>query len=399
MSIEDLSDDAAVPSALPKDFQDSLRQFMKQEFDHFLQDVEWRVKQAYDVERRTAGERSGIVHTEDLDILMHQMTGYTMTANSPSAGSIAWTAVHIVFAGVDYTIADGSTALKYTWFVKPGSGSAATLQSSNTKPTLGPNDCLVFVNYAGTPVNALTSTIPVTVADGAVDSGAIANGAVTAAKTDFYTSLTTAITNAQTAADNARAIADGEISTYFQGAAPWANGSTQDDAKTGDMWMDDDGQAYRWTGAAGTPANTWKVITDNALSKALADAQAANNLAGSKNTVFYRNFANTPTAVAVGDTWVVLDQDMRTRYATAPGAANWVDAPLGTAGLANNAVTNAKIASGVDGAKLSSGTVGNTQLGSGLDGAKLSTGTVGSTQLSAGSVTPTKFNTLQHIMF
>lgn len=371
----------APTAVLDEATKDGLRNFMQEEFSHFLTDIEFRVKQAYDVERRGAYGAPGQIYAEDLDLMMHQMTGYTMTANSPIAGSIAWTAVHIVFNGVDYTCADGSTALKYVWFVKPGSGTTATLSTSNTKPVLGPDDCLVFVNNAGTPINALTSTIPVALADGAVDSGAIMNGAVTAAKTDFYTALNNAITTATGKADAAQATADGAVTTYFQATFPWANGTVQPVADVGDVFYDsDDGQAYRWSGAAGTPANTWVIIEDNSIAAALAAANAAQGTANSKITTFYSVAASVPSALAIGDFWIVTDLGNQLRRASAVGTGSWVTVQISGAAIAN-------------------GGVGNTQLGTGIDGAKLTAATVTGTQLAPNSVTPTKLNILTHLMF
>lgn len=380
VTIESTMDDAQ---------KQSLRNFMREEFGDILDDISFRIKQAYDVAGR-AGGSVGQVFAEDLNLTSHAITGYTMTSNSPVVGSIAWTDVHIVFGGVDYTCANGNTANKYVWFVKPGSGTTATLSTGNTKPVLGPNDCLVFFNNAGVATNALTSSIPVAVVDGAIDSGSLANGAVTAAKTDFYTALNSAITAAQSDATAAMALADGSISTYFQAAAPWANGdataggATNPAAKTGDMWYDsDDGNSYRWSGptpgGAITP-NNWILIEDSSIAAALGVANAAQTTANAKITTFYSALAAVPTATTIGDLWVVTDQGNRLRRATAVGTAGWVDVLLGTGAIADNAVTNVKIGTGIDGAKLSSGTVGSTQLGT-------------------NAVTPTKLNILQHLMF
>lgn len=366
-----------------------LRAFMHEEFSHFLSDIEYRLKQTYEVAGRVAGNALDKVYAEDLSLSSHLITGYTMSSNTPSAGSIAWTAVHIVFAGVDYTIADGNTANKYAWFVKPGSGTTATLQTGNTKPTLTPNDCLVFVNNSGTAVNALTSSIPVVLADGAVDAGAIMNGAVTADKTNFYTTLSNAITAAQNDADAAIALADGSISTYYQQTAPWPNGdataggATNPAAKVGDMWYDqDDGNAYRWSGSAGSPANQWILIEDNSIAAALSAAQNAQTTASSKITTFVGPVATVPVALAAGDLWIVTDEGNRTRRATAPGGglSNWVALQISGSAIAN-------------------GGIGNTQLGSGIDGAKLTGGSITATQLASNAVTPTKLNILSHIMF
>lgn len=396
-SIEPSDDDNVVPfkermiaeGIADPDLQEKIRTLVHDEMTHILADIEWRLAQTREHEARVRAIESGevreigpgSVYAEDLNLQDHLMTGYAMTANTPVAGSIAWSAVKIVFGGVDYTIADGNTPNKYAWFIKPGAGTTATLQTGNTKPVLGPNDCLVFFNNGGTPTNALTSTIPVAVVDGAIDSGSLADGAVTAAKTNFYSTLSAAITAAQTAADVAQATADGSVSTYYQTAAPWANGTVQDVAKVGDIWYDqDDGQAYRWSGAAGTPANTWIMIEDNSIAAALAAATNAQSTANSKITTFYSAAASVPTALAVGDFWIVTDQGNQLRRASAVGTANWVTVQI-------------------SGAAIASGGVGNTQLGTGIDGAKLSSGTVGSTQLGTNAVTPTKLNILQHILY
>lgn len=382
-------DGTVVPFRKPEDddFRQQIRNIIHDEMTHILSDIEWRVAQSQEHEARARAIESGEVreirslYAEDLNLTDHQITGYTMTANTPVNGSIAWTAVKIVFNGVTYTVADGNTANKYAWFIKPGSGTAATLSTGNTKPSLGPNDCLVFFNNAGTPINALTSSIPVAVVDGGVDSGAIANGAVTAAKTDFYTTLNNAITAAQSDADAALALADGSISTYYQPVAPWATGSVQPDSKTGDMWYDqDDGNAYRWSGPNATPANTWILIEDSSISAALGAAQNAQTTANSKITTFYGPVASVPTALAIGDMWVVTDMGNQLRRASAVGTANWVIVQVSGAAIAN-------------------GGVGNTQLGSGIDGAKLSDGTLVGTKLANGTLAPDKLNILQHILY
>jgi hypothetical protein len=375
------------PLAEPADWRQEIKNILHGELTHILSDIEWRVRQSQEHEARARAIASGevreirSVYAEDLNTQQHQITGYTMTANTPVGGSIAWTSVKIVFGGVTYDITDGNTANKYAWFVKPGSGTSVALTTGNVKPVLTADDCLVFFNNAGTPVNALTSTIPVAVVDGAIDSASIANGAVTAAKTDFYSALNTAITNAQTAADLAQATADGSITTYFQSAAPWANGSVQNVAKVGDIWYDsDDGQAYRWSGASGAPANTWVVIEDNSIAAALAAAQAAQTTANAKITTFYSAVAAVPTALAIGDLWVVTDLGNQLRRATATGTGSWVIVQISGSAIANGGVTN-------------------TQLGSGIDGAKLTAATVTATQLATNSVTPTKLNILQHILY
>lgn len=153
-----------------------------------LEDVEWRHAQTLQREAgMPIGQRQATA--EDFNLLTHALTGYTVTANMNAAGvatpgSIRWQSLHIVYQGVDYTVADGGSALKYHTFVKPASGTTATLTSSDTKPVLGPDDVLVFINNAGTPVvpQQGQGSLPQAVADGTVDNGALVDGAVAGAK-------------------------------------------------------------------------------------------------------------------------------------------------------------------------------------------------------------------------
>lgn len=166
------------------DLEAVVGQILEQRLGHFLADIERRLGQTRELEASIAngGGKRRKVHAEDLDLLRHTIDGYTVTANSPGAGSIAWTSVHIMYGGVDYTIADGNTANRYVWFVKPGSytpGTPVVLQNSNTKPTLSTGDTYVFINNSGTPTSVLEGNGSAPVLGGAiVDSASIIAGAV-----------------------------------------------------------------------------------------------------------------------------------------------------------------------------------------------------------------------------
>lgn len=87
------------------------------------------------------------------------MSGPVLTANSPSAGYISWTAFHIQYLGVSYAIPAGNTANKYTWWPFNG-GLGGPLQSTDTFPTtLTDDDLLLFLNKNGVGVNAQTATV------------------------------------------------------------------------------------------------------------------------------------------------------------------------------------------------------------------------------------------------
>jgi len=202
-----------------------IRNLMHDEFNHFLTDIEYRLKQTYEVERRVinAAEHGlsdssierlsnarvpvmagGSVYAEDLSLNTHMITGYTVTANTPAAGQIAWTNLHIVFGGVDYTVADGNAATTdyYLWFqlstaTTTGATGTATLQKNivTNKPTLTNGDAIVFLNNAGTPVKVMEMNIPPVVANNAVDAGAIQSLAITAGKIANNTITATQISN------------------------------------------------------------------------------------------------------------------------------------------------------------------------------------------------------------
>lgn len=104
---------------------------------------------------------------------------YAINNNSPSVGYIAWSGVHIVFDGVDYTIANGNTNLRYVWWQK---SSPAALQVSATFPTLGAEDTIVFINRAGVATSVLDSEVMDggLVVPGTITSEGIAANAITA---------------------------------------------------------------------------------------------------------------------------------------------------------------------------------------------------------------------------
>jgi len=184
---------------------------------HILADISWRLDQLRQVQASPdpAGRQ---VFAEELNLQGHAMlTGYAVTANSPSAGSIAWTDLHMVYNGTDTAIVDANTAMKYAWWSPTTTPTA--LQVSNTKPTLSDGETLVFVNNNGTPVVALSSTnqsLPSTLANGAVDSSAILANAVTStALADGAVGAAAIAANAVTGAK----LADGAVSRSGQLAA------------------------------------------------------------------------------------------------------------------------------------------------------------------------------------
>jgi hypothetical protein len=67
-----------------------------------------------------------------------------------------------------------------------------------------------------------------------------------------------------------------------------------------------------------------------------------------------------------------------------PTKLNSAAAPTATATLADGEVTNAKLASGIDGAKVADGSLSNAKLASGIDGAKVADGSLSNAKLASG---------------
>lgn len=159
-------------------------------FAHILDDISFRIDQAYTLIDRTATSAVDKikVFAEDLNIKDRvYLTGYAVTNNSPVAGSIAWTDLHVVYNGTDHTVTNGNTANKFVWW-SPATPTA--LQSGANKPSLTAGQVLLFMNNGGTHDVMLSDTnqsLPVVVANLAVDTGALQNKAITGTKIDDLT--------------------------------------------------------------------------------------------------------------------------------------------------------------------------------------------------------------------
>lgn len=368
---------------------EAFRAAVQADFNAAVADIERRLGQAREIERSNAtGIPREWVHAEDLNISRAMIDGYTLTANSPSAGYIAWSSLHIVLLGIDYTITDASTNKKYAWFVKPGSytpGTPIPLSVSDTMPVLAAGDALIFVNNSGTPISVLESSI----------TWAVGPGVVGNAQLD--TSTQTLLSNLQASDTAMQARIDGVITSYYQDNAPWAAGSPSPgggDVNMGDIWYDsNDGGAFRWTGASGTPANTWQRIADT-------DTAALASKVNTKVSTYISANTSPPAApsggFAAGDMWLVTDKDNLLRRWS--GTA-WVDIQLGD--LAISAVSGAKIGTGINGTNITTGTVVAARVGSGVSNVSLTgvTGTLPGANLAANAVTPTKINAAFHLLY
>lgn len=169
------------------DLDKRIENVLHDKLSHFLDDITFRIGQAYEVAERAGGGGKGTVYAEDLNIKDRVfLTGYAITNNTPAAGSIAWTDLHVVYNGVDYSITNGNTALQYVYFTPPltapAAGTTTALKFSAAKPVLADGDVLLFVNEAGVARNMLSDTnasMPRIVATNAIDADSIATNAVT----------------------------------------------------------------------------------------------------------------------------------------------------------------------------------------------------------------------------
>lgn len=84
----------------------------------------------------------------------------TLSANSPSAGYISWTAFSIRYGDVSRDIAAGNTNKRYAYWLWNGGNPASTLTVADELPTtLTADDLVLFVNRGGIPVNAQSANV------------------------------------------------------------------------------------------------------------------------------------------------------------------------------------------------------------------------------------------------
>jgi len=155
---------------------------------------------------------------------------YTIENNLPSAGCIRWTNLHMQYLGTNYTIVDGYTNYIYVYWTP---ATPTTLVVSNTFPTLGVNDCLIFLNKSGTAVVVPSATVlnGDLIVPGSIVANAIAANTITGDKL-----LAGTITATQIAADaiTANQIATGAVTADSLAANAIGAGAIAADAITSD---------------------------------------------------------------------------------------------------------------------------------------------------------------------
>jgi hypothetical protein len=105
------------------------------------------------------------------------MSNPTLVANSPIAGSIAWSSFTIQYKGNFYAISASSTSVLYSYWIL---SDPLNVQFSATPPVLGPDDTLLFINRNGTPINVIDDDYidGALVSPGTLDAGVLSPGSI-----------------------------------------------------------------------------------------------------------------------------------------------------------------------------------------------------------------------------
>src|SRR5690606_20156529 len=91
-------------SLLTDEIKQHIRNTIHNEFASVLNDISYRIGVLTDLADRLSGKGNGRVTAQDLNLAVHLIEGYTFTNNSPNAGSVAWSDVHIQYQGTTYTV-------------------------------------------------------------------------------------------------------------------------------------------------------------------------------------------------------------------------------------------------------------------------------------------------------
>ena len=98
---------------------------------------------------------AGSIATSKLSIETHIVENLVISNNTPIAGYIEWTACTVYFDGTQYNVASSASGQKYIYWLKSNPNG---FQESNSKPSLGIDDCLIAVNISGTGTRSVQRT-------------------------------------------------------------------------------------------------------------------------------------------------------------------------------------------------------------------------------------------------
>lgn len=191
---------------------------------------------------------------------------FQVLSNTPSVGRIAWSSVHISYDGQSYSVADGNTDKKFVYWKK---ATPTAFLFSDAHPSLTEDDCIVFLNKNGIPINVLNASAldGDLVVPGTVTSAAIATDAIDSShiKSDAIVGrhiLAGSIVAEKLSVSDLSAIS-ANLGTMTAGnftlnAEGFIKGGAANFASGTGIWMGNDGGKYKWrVGAPGSSMAEW----------------------------------------------------------------------------------------------------------------------------------------------
>lgn len=119
----------------------------------------------------TAKVADGAIQAKQITTANFVVSEGTFSSDSPSAGSVSWADIKVIYEGNEYSITDNNTSFYYIYWQLT---SPTIFQSSDTLPNLGNDDYLVAWNDSGTYRLVWNST--------RIDGNRITSGSVTASQ-------------------------------------------------------------------------------------------------------------------------------------------------------------------------------------------------------------------------
>jgi hypothetical protein len=222
--------------------------------------------------------------------------------------------------------------------------------------------------------NAITAS---ELANDAVDTAAIVDAAVTNAK------IASGIDGAKLSDGS---VSNAKLASGIDGAKLISNSVTQTQIATDAITASELADNSVDTAALINDAVTTEKIVNNAVTteKIATDAVLTANISNEAVT-------NAKLASGIDGTKLVASSVTSTQIAAnAITSTELADNAVDTVAIVDNAVTDIKLASGIDGAKLTDATVTNAKLVAGIEGSKLTDNSITNAKLAADSVTATQ---------
>lgn len=290
---------------------------------------------------------------------------FTIQNNTPSAGMIQWTDLNLVYLGQTYAIQDGYTNAIYAYWTPTYPNN---LVVTNTFPTLGPDDALLFLNKNGIALVVPTATIldGGLVVPGSIFASSLAANTITGDKIAASTVTSTNIAaNTITAGD----IATGTISARLVAA----------DAIGAEAI------------AAGAIAAEHIVADAITTDKIAANAVTANEMAVGTITAASGIIGDAAITTAnIGDSQITSAKIANATITTADIGTSQITSAL----IANATITNADIANAtIITAKIADAQITNAKIAN-VDASKITTGTIDAARIGADSITSQHLNVL-----